>query len=252
MKKTIFFKILSSHLVLTVILAGAVLLVSFRVIRRHHIDDRSAQLRAMSEVLKPQILPMLVEGSASDLDAYCKSLGRSIGIRITVIDRDGIVRADSEEDPDRMDIHTYRPEIFSALQGREQMNIRRSSTVKAEMLYAAFPLAAGDGVQGVIRLSVYMRNLDSLISRWQRGLARAVAVLMVFILLASIVLSRGISGPLRETIKAAQKVASGDLKAKVSFRNRGELGDFARSFNAMTSELQRSFDEVAVQKEELN
>lgn len=251
MKKTIFLKIFGSHLILTIVLAAAVLAVSFRIMRHNQIDDQSTRLRELSEVLKPQILPLLGEGRIPELDGYCKSVSRSIGVRITVIGKDGIVLASSEGDPSEMDIHAYRPEIFSALQGHEQLAIRRSSTVKEDMLYAAFPLSGKDGVSGVLRLSVYMRNLDSLVSRWQKSLARTVALLMIVVLLASALLARGISGPIRETIKAARKVAAGDLNAKVSFRNRGELGDFARSFNAMTSELKGTFDELAAQKEEL-
>jgi class 3 adenylate cyclase len=60
---------------------------------------------------------------------------------------------------------------------------------------------------------------------------------IVFGIALAIALSQSIFGPIREIRRAAQRVGEGDLTARVPLVSSDELGDLARSFNAMTAGL---------------
>lgn len=67
---------------------------------------------------------------------------------------------------------------------------------------------------------------------WPRPLiSAAIALVMVQIL------ARGMTSPLREMADAAEAMARGDYERRVRATSRDEVGDLARAFNAMASDL---------------
>jgi two-component system phosphate regulon sensor histidine kinase PhoR len=85
----------------------------------------------------------------AELEAWAASMGEAGGYRYTVIDRDGLVLADSRSDPDAMENHGARPEVAAALAGETGSARRQSETTGVEQLYVAVPSDNGQ----VLRLS---------------------------------------------------------------------------------------------------
>ncbi len=56
------------------------------------------------------------------------------------------------------------------------------------------------------------------------------------------ILSRTITGPIRELTKATHEIANGKFNQQVPVRSRDEIGELAKSFNKMNNDLARSFD----------
>jgi two-component system phosphate regulon sensor histidine kinase PhoR len=80
---------------------------------------------------------------------------RETPYRVTLIDREGTVTADSHFSPRVMENHRNRPEVAAALEGREGNSRRKSDTAGIENIYAALPVyAPGGGLTGVFRLSL--------------------------------------------------------------------------------------------------
>jgi len=68
------------------------------------------------------------------------------------------------------------------------------------------------------------------------GVGAAVALSIVAL---SLLLGRRAAHPLQELAQAAERVAAGDLDAKVAVRTRDELGSLAAGFNRMTQDLKQ-------------
>ena len=64
----------------------------------------------------------------------------------------------------------------------------------------------------------------------------------VIALLLGIFLSRSLTRPIRELTQATHAVSEGDLSQQVPVRSKDELGELARAFNKMSSELSRSIN----------
>ena len=252
MRKSLFWKIFGGYLII-IALFGAVLLgLSFKTIRTAYIEDQVLHLKGLNEVLMARVITVLNTEDPGNLEPFIKDIGKRTKIRITVIRPDGTVLADSEEVPERMDSHQYRPEVFQALQGQTGRSVRRSSTVRADMLYRGFPMFEEGRVAGVLRLSMFMKDIDALLSGLKKKIFQTAALIMVLVLVVMLFLSRSISGAVREFITTSRRVADGDFEAKVSLSHKGELGDFARSFNAMTGELKALFQDIEDRREELD
>ncbi len=252
MKKSIFLKLFGGFFLIIVLLTALILFVSMHSIRRHYLDTLSLDLEKLGTALKPQILSFLENAELEKMDAWSKNLGRILETRITIVDKQGLVLADSDEDPEVMVNHRYRPEIAEAFAGRKGKSVRFSNTVKADMLYIGLPLEEENkDVLHVLRLSLYVRNIDDLLSElthriWLIGLAFLLAGLI-----ATYAITRTLTRPLREIIQTSQRMASGDFSSKLTFVRKDELGELAGSFNYMTERIQTLFEELNQQKEEM-
>lgn len=253
MNKTLFWKIFGGYLVAVAVFAAAVLAVSFPQVRNIYIQDQVRHLESLAGVLEERVLFLLDEGKAEEIDRFAGIAGRQSDSRITIIDLEGRVLGDSERDAQTMETHAYRPEVFAAIQGRKDWELRFSSTVEERMLYMGFPLVHDDGrPAGILRISIFVRELDAIVSSLQANILRAVGVPAGIVLLAALLFSRSVTRPLQEFLAASGQVAAGDFDAKLSIRRKGEFRAFAESFNAMTADLKNVFEQSESRRQELD
>jgi signal transduction histidine kinase len=78
------------------------------------------------------------------------------------------------------------------------------------------------------------------IERTNRILLYGALIGAVIALLLGIFLSRTLTRPIRELTQATHAVSEGDLSQQVPIRSNDELGELAKAFNKMSSELSRS------------
>jgi two-component system phosphate regulon sensor histidine kinase PhoR len=251
MRRSLFLRVFLGYAVVIVFLAGAVALFAPGLMRNHFNNQQSAHLEHLGALLEEPVLSYLEGKGPGSLEDYVRMVEQKTGARVTVIDREGTVLADSEREPREMENHQNRPEIFTALQGEKRMTIRFSATLQRDMMYVGFPLKSDGRVIGVLRLSLFVDTLEQLFARLRADILRTVGLATVLALIIAFFFTRSISRPVREFSRAAARVAGGDFEAKVSLLQKGEFMDFARSFNAMTDELKSSFEQIQLQAEEL-
>ena len=252
MKKSIFFKVFGGYVILLLLLAVVFLLFSFSTIKRHYMDTLAQELENVGRTLDVRIFDYLDRNRLPDLETFLQEHGKKIGARLTVIDPEGVVKADSELDPAAMEGHRFRPEISEALSGRVGRSLRYSSTLKAQMLYVALPLDRSGRVEGVLRLSLFVRDIDILLKAIRRDIGQAVGIIILLSIVGAFLFSRSLTHPVRQLIRASRQVAAGDFTARVRVRSSDEWKDLAVSFNSMTTEVKTLFDDLRKRKEELD
>lgn len=68
---------------------------------------------------------------------------QKLGIRITLISRDGSVLYDSDEDAAELENHLHRPEVQKAIKNGSGLDVRHSATMSMDMIYYALSLSDG-------------------------------------------------------------------------------------------------------------
>jgi two-component system phosphate regulon sensor histidine kinase PhoR len=253
MKPSLFVRTFFGYAAVIILLAAAVALSAPGPMRKHFIQVEAAGLERLGVLLEDRVLPSLSGAGKDGLEEYVLAMGKKTSTRITVIDPEGRVLADSEKEPRDMENHLYRPEIFEALQGRKQMSVRRSSTLNRDMMYMSLPLVSNGKVAGVLRLSLFMKDLDLLFDRLRGDLLRTLGLAALLALILAFIFSRSIARPIRQFVEASARVAAGDFEVKVSTRQKArEFKTLAKSFNTMTSELQDLFLESKAKTEKLD
>ena len=252
MKKSLFFKFFFSFCLIILSLSTLVFVFSFRTIKHHYINTLSLDLKNLACTLKLKVLPLVEEKDFKRLDSLVKEIGRDIKTRITIIAPSGEVLADSEKNPEFMENHNDRPEVKQAKIKGSGKSLRFSTTVKEEMLYVAIPVKSKEKFLGVLRVSLFLKDINKLLNNLKNRIFGIVIFMTFLSLLGAIFFSKNLSHPLKELVSASKKLADGDFSARVSFKRKGEIGELAESFNRMSEELKRLFDNLTLKQEELN
>jgi len=252
MKSSIFAKIFGGYLFIIIVILAITFPLSFRAIRHHHIDTLTGNLKSLCITLKLKISPLLENNQIEELDTLIKKLGKQIDTRVTIINTEGIVFADSERDPTLMENHKNRIEIIQAIKYGFGTSLRYSASVKEEMLYVAMPIEKDGNVFGVLRASLFLKEINTLLNNLKMNIIKIAVIFVVILLIGAFLFSRNFSRPLNELGAASRKVAQGDFSVKVFLKSKNEIKELADSFNYMTDQIKTLFTQLSCQKEELN
>lgn len=251
MKRSIFYKLIGINFLLILFLSSLILIISFNTIKNHYIATLASELEDIAYSLSYKILPLFDESNSGKMDLLVKEIGRSIKPRITIIEIDGRVLADSKKDPFSMENHRDRPEVRVALNGGIGKSLRFSATVQENMLYVAVPAVKEGKIVGVIRVSLFVKDIDALLRNLRGKILKITGIIVAIFLVLSIFFSIRVSKDIKTLVKASERMAKGDFNTKIFLNRKDEFGKLALSFNKMAEELKGLFDTLDTKQKEL-
>ena len=177
---------------------------------------------------------------APNFDAAFDAVAGVSNARVTVIDRQGVVRADSEANAATMENHASRPEFQEALRGGVGYDVRRSETVGVEFLYCAAPMESG-----AVRLALPLSTIDARLDEIRSQILRMLLLALAPATLLAAWLARRVSGQLSQIIGYAQDLAKGDFLGDLpEVPNDGELGQLADTIRSTGDQLRSTFEQL--------
>jgi two-component system phosphate regulon sensor histidine kinase PhoR len=252
MKIPLFSKIFFGCLLIIILLSILIPFFSFKLIKTHYIKTTADNFKNLAFALRPEAALLIEKKGFHELDAYIKTFRAQINSRITVVDKDGRVLADSEKDPKTMENHKIRPEIAEALSGGIGKSMRFSVTVEEEMLYVALPIDKDGGTSGAIRVSAPLKQVNLLLSELKMHILWLAAFMAILSLVIAFMLSRGVSIPVKTLVHGVRKISQGDFEAKIFLKNENELKDLGDSINDMREQMRDLFADISGRNEELD
>ncbi len=238
MTKRIFAK-----LVLAVVSVLAVALVAMDFLNSQAAETN--YIRALNRELddKCRMLALL---PPNQLLREVHQLSTAAGGRLTIIDFEGKVLADSDADAGRMENHKTRPEFASALQGQRGTNARKSATLGSRFLYVAIPYRGGG-----LRLAVPMPEIQAQVNGLRKQVLLSTLLAFIPAVLIAAVLSRYYSRRLGGVIEFAEGLARGNFLRRLPTNSRDEIGVLSAKLNETAQNLQRIFAELQREQVEL-
>ncbi|MBA3445104.1 MAG: PAS domain-containing protein [Gemmatimonadales bacterium] len=189
--------------VLILVLTVAILLsVAERSLRRDLEGDIAGTLENEARLVR-EALP----SDSGAWQAAVHQLGSQVKHRITLVDRNGQVRADSDFPVGPLppiENHRRRPEVRAALLEGRGVASRRSETVGSPFLYVAIP-----GGPGVIRVAAGLDQVDEVVRRAQSAVAGAALLALLIGSMLALAAGRSIAQPLIAITAAARAIAAG-------------------------------------------
>lgn len=218
--------------------------------RRLVLDHAAESLRSHAEILEPMIRRQIIEGNPSEIRQWFKAAATHSNIRLTVVLPSGTVLADTHQDASLMDNHIHRPEIQSALNGTPALLTRKSFTVSETMMYQALPVRTETGILAVIRTSVPIASIDTVVNDILGKTGWGALGVAIVAALMSLFLSRRFSRPLEEIARTARLHASGHPQVRLNRPDVEELQEVADAFNAMADRFSERLREINIQHAE--
>jgi two-component system phosphate regulon sensor histidine kinase PhoR len=217
-------------------------------VRRARLADLEAQLLADAHLMADGAGPLLRGGDSSDtLESLTERWAGLLGARVTVIGADGTVLAESQEDRTQMDNHLYRPEVQQALTAGQGSSIRFSQTAGYEMMYAAVPVTDEGRATGVVRVALPLEQVEANVGRLRQSILTVGLIAALVSVLLALLIAERTAQPVRRLTRVAERLAEGDLSARLFPTTRDEVGQLTQAFNHMAQQLR---EQVATLAEE--
>jgi len=152
-------------------------LISYFSLKTMLISDSENRLTQSIELLEPQIV------SSSNYDALATQIESKTHFRVTVIDINGTVIAESNADKRQMENHSNRVEVMHSMSEPYGVAIRYSHTVKTDFIYVAKKIITP-------RQTLYFRlsmSLEGVMSHFYALWIKFVAAFAVLIVIALLI-----------------------------------------------------------------
>ena len=113
------------------------------------------------------------------------------------------------------------------------------------------PIGEADSPMGYVELSGGPDFAAEALTTARRAFLLAAGGATLLAVLVGLLVSRGLTAPLRTLTAAASQMSSGDLSIQAPVRGKDEIGQLARQFNQMAERLEASFTELAAERDSL-
>jgi two-component system phosphate regulon sensor histidine kinase PhoR len=238
MFRSIRWRIAIPYVLLILLVMGGLSVYLSHFVRGAHLSDLRSQLTAEARLAGDALAPLLAKGEAGEtLDDLAKRWAGLLDARITIISPDGTVLGESHEDRTRMDNHLSRPEVQQALATGRGSSIRYSHTVHYDMMYAAVAVSDGGQVVGIVRVAVPLRQVEANVAFLRRTIVLAMVLTTVMTVLLALFIAGRTTRPVRDLTEVAERMAKGDLDARLFSTTRDEVGQLTHAFNRMADQL---------------
>ncbi len=236
-----------------IIIIGALYTVAFiaaQKLNTLYIQGIAETLTTRAGFVENAIIEHDLVPNNAGLDSLVDKLGAISKTRITIIDLDGIVIADSEKDPLTMENHKNRPEIQIAFQDSTGQQIRYSSTLHTDMMYIAVPLKIQSQIVGVIRTALPMHAIKIILDKFNRDMFISGIVITILVTLLSLLIFGKVSHPLKELQKGIKRFSRGEFQTQIPPFHSEELGILSDTMNDMAQQLNKRIGIIIQQRNE--
>lgn len=249
--KKLFTKVFLNQLFIIIITIIILLVFLLSAIKRHDLNVSQNYLKNSVQLVAKSVVEDLKSKNFDQIYEYVQQLSDKSQIRITIMDEDGNVIADSEKNPHKMDNHNFRAEIIEARKSDYGSSVRYSHTLKRNMIYVAKKITSDDKIIGYVRTSYFQAKLNSLFEQIKKDILIFTIIIFLLLFVVAYFFTKRITSPINRIIEVAQQVASGNLNVQLFSQKRDEIGHLIYNFNNMISTLRESIADIKNQKNKI-
>lgn len=167
---------------------------------------------------------------------FVNHYSEKMSLRLTLIDNDGNVIADSDKESDKLDNHSQRDEFKKAKLGEISFIKRYSETMGTFYLYCAKAINYNSN-NTIIRISTPLLKVQNLKTDILNLNMIGIIVGLVISIIVAFIFSKIFSASIYQFTTAVEDVANGNYNKKLYIDSNDELSKLANSFNTMAREL---------------
>ncbi len=243
MKRNLFFKILFSYML--------IVCLSFFVLDLLIKDEIKKVMTAKIEAELLVYAELIDLNSAKEMSEQLKQIARISGARVTLVNAQGKVLADSEKDLASMENHFSRPELQQArLQGKGK-SIRFSQTIGVDMLYVAIAMKSNQQIDGYVRLARPLHDVQNAIEDLYQSIFMAMMIAAASALIIALVFSYRLASPIRALEKFTDRLRQGDPVETIFLETSAETEKLADNINYLVNELRSQIRQASKEKSKL-
>ena len=199
----------------------------------------------------PELVKAWTQGAPA-LNSLLHSWSSLLGGRVTAITANGAAFSDSHVNPQQIEDLSKFPEVRSALDGVQGRNLRDDPAVGGRAFFLAFPIQLPKGQNGVLRWAFPLNLLDAHLNQLRQTVFWSILFSALLIIGLMVFQAERAAYTVRRLTELAERLARGDMNARILSLSSGEIGQLARSFNRMATRLQKQMSKRARERDRLN
>jgi len=208
MKRHFFYKTFGTYLV--------IIILSFFVLNLFVRDEIKKIMTAQIEEQLMTSARLIDLNSPKDISRQLQQITGISGARVTLIDVQGKVFADSEKEVAGLENHIDRPEIQEARVRGRGKSVRFSKTIGVDMLYIAIPINEGAMIKGYVRLARPLHDVKEAGEKSYNSFFLALVIVAFISLIIAVIFSYRLAAPIKEVHRS---VATGNYRSVNYYKN---------------------------------
>ncbi len=252
----LFSKIMGSYIVIPILILVTLLIFLPRYLEEYFFRAKERELLKKGEIVRELIVEDFV-----DTNSFLRGFDRLLDVKLLIINKDGEI------------IHYGRRANGGASLGRRRMNPHKMEDlqdklkqvlaggtvfIKGEAPILDYPIM-GVGIPLELkkeeRVALFLlsplKGLKETVVKVRDLTMRVILGALFLALLLGYFISKGISNPVQEMKKKAQRMADGDFSVELDNLPNDEIGDLGESFNHLAAKLEENINELATEKKRM-
>ncbi|MBI4081919.1 MAG: HAMP domain-containing protein [Candidatus Lambdaproteobacteria bacterium] len=197
----------------------------------------ATDLETTARLLAQTFVDPVRRGSGAEVDRLVKRFGGDVALRLTILSATGAVLGDSDGPAALQASESGRSEVRRALQGETGTAVRANEARQEPTVFVAVPLRDGPKVVGALRAAMSMGPLRERLLELRVQALGGAALAAALAALVGFHAARRIAGPIEQIERSAERLARGELTARVPVPANDELRRLAETLNAMAALL---------------
>ncbi|OPY86758.1 MAG: Alkaline phosphatase synthesis sensor protein PhoR [Smithella sp. PtaU1.Bin162] len=229
MKRHFFYKTFGTYLV--------IIILSFFVLNLFVRDEIKKIMTAQIEEQLMTSARLIDLNSPKDISRQLQQITGISGARVTLIDVQGKVFADSEKEVAGLENHIDRPEIQEARVRGRGKSVRFSKTIGVDMLYIAIPINEGATIKGYVRLARPLHDVKEAGEKSYNSFFLALVIVAFISLIIAVIFSYRLAAPIKEMERFTEGLRRGTTEGSIIIKTSDETKKLADNINYLVIEL---------------
>jgi two-component system, OmpR family, phosphate regulon sensor histidine kinase PhoR len=229
MKRHLFYKIFSTYLI--------IIALSFFVLNLFVRDEIKKVMTLQIEGQLMTYAQLIDLNSPDAISHQLRQIARISGARVTLVDAQGKVFADSEKEVAGLENHLNRPEIQESRFKGKGNAIRYSATIGVDMLYVAVAVKAGSAITGYVRLARPLYDVRNTIEKVYDSFFLAMLLIAVLSLIIAFLFSYRLAAPIKAMERFTERLRENHTSGTIFINTSDETKKLADNINYLVDEL---------------
>jgi two-component system phosphate regulon sensor histidine kinase PhoR len=243
MKSRLFYKVFGTYLIIIFLTVAFFYLLAWKQTESFFTETVETSLMNYAR---------LVDLSSRDeIRKQVKNISAISKARVTLMDENGTVLADSERNPAEMENHLNRPEIQEARFKGQGSTIRYSRTIGMDMLYVAFPVKEDRFITGYVRLARPLVEVKHATEKMKHSLIISILIMIIPSFLIAVLFSYRLTVPIKAMEMFTERLRRGREPGSLFIETGDEMKKLAENINYLVLELQNQIRTANTEKEKL-
>ena len=211
-------------------------------------DGLQSQVRLLSSLAERYFSPIK---DPEGLQQLIREYSILIGGDVYLLDIHGVVVATSPGLEPTLGRRFVQQEVVTSIHGRSAESTRYDPDQGHRNYYYTEPVFSGGAMVGVVYVSTSLQLIDATLHQLRNILLTGAFLTLAVSAVLGLNLASTITRPLQKITSQAEAMRMGDFTQQIDIHSEDEIGRLAGTFNALSEQLQLSWDEVIQEKDKI-